>query len=155
MKVASVSKVTTIGLDIAKSSFHAHGADERGGAVFSRKLSRSKLLEFFARQRAYLVAMEACSGAHPWATEVAQLGHEVQLIPPIYVKPLVEFVVGFDAGAGAIRKMPPGHRSCCRCAAVAAATPGTQVKQSRHRNWPYIQVRRSAAERHGFEQFGR
>ncbi|MET4592728.1 transposase, partial [Sphingomonas sp. PvP107] len=34
-----MSEVTTIGLDIAKHVFHAHGADERGGTVFSRRLT--------------------------------------------------------------------------------------------------------------------
>lgn len=85
-----MSKVITIGLDIAKSSFHAHGADERGEAVFSRKLTRGKLLDFFAGQPACLVAMEACGGAHHWARELMQLGHEVRLIPPAYVKPFVK-----------------------------------------------------------------
>lgn len=37
-----MSEVTTIGLDIAKNVFHAHGADERGAMIFSRKLTRSK-----------------------------------------------------------------------------------------------------------------
>jgi transposase len=50
LKEASVSEVTTIGLDIAKHVFHAHGSDERGHAVFSRRISRGKLLEFFASQ---------------------------------------------------------------------------------------------------------
>jgi transposase len=85
-----VSQVTTIGLDIAKNVFHAHGASARGEAVFSRKLSRGKLLDFFARQPACLVAMEACSGAHHWARELTRLGHEVRLIPPVYVKPFVK-----------------------------------------------------------------
>lgn len=31
-----MSEVTTIGLDIAKHAFHAHGADARGAMVFSR-----------------------------------------------------------------------------------------------------------------------
>ena len=82
-------QVTTIGLDIAKNVFHAHGADERGVAVFSRKLGRGKLLDFFAGQPACLVAMEACSGAHHWA-RVIRLGQEVRLIPPVYVKPIVK-----------------------------------------------------------------
>jgi len=47
-----VSEVTTIGLDIAKNVFHAHGADERGAVIISRKLTRSKLLDFFAGQPA-------------------------------------------------------------------------------------------------------
>jgi transposase len=84
-----VSQATTIGLDIAKTVFHAHGADGRGTMVFSRKLSRAKLLDFFVKQPRCLVAMEACSGAHHWARELMQMGHEV-LIPPAYVKPFVK-----------------------------------------------------------------
>ena len=85
-----MSEVTTIGLDIAKNVFHAHGADASGRALFSRKISRTKLLEFFARQPRCLVALEACGGAHHWARELTLLGHEVKLIPPAYVKPFVK-----------------------------------------------------------------
>ena len=34
--------------------------------------------------------MEACASAHYWGREIMQLGHEVRLIPPIYVKPFVK-----------------------------------------------------------------
>lgn len=85
-----MSQVTTIGLDIAKNVFHAHGADERGAMVFSRKLTRAKLLDFFAVQPACVVALEACGGAHHWARQLQAMGHEVRLIPPAYVKPFVK-----------------------------------------------------------------
>ena len=85
-----MSQVTTIGLDIAKNVFHAHGADERGAMVFSRKLTRAKLLDFFAKQPTCVVALEACGGAHHWARELAALGHDARLIPPSYVKPFVK-----------------------------------------------------------------
>lgn len=85
-----MSQVTTIGLDIAKNVFHAHGADERGAMVFSRKLTRAKLLDFFASQPACVVALEACSGAHHWARELRAMGHDARLIPPSYVKPFVK-----------------------------------------------------------------
>ena len=62
----------------------------RGGGVFSRKLSRAKLLDFFAAQPRCTVALEACGGAHHWARELMALGHEVRLIPPAYVKPFVK-----------------------------------------------------------------
>src|ERR1700687_2776562 len=84
---ASMSEVTTIDLDIAKHVFHAHGADEQGRAVFSKKIGRGKLLDFFAAQPSCTVALEACGGAHHWARQLTQLGHEVRLIPPAYVKP--------------------------------------------------------------------
>ena len=48
LREAPVSEVTTIGLDIAKNVFHAHGADERGAMAFSRKLTRGKVLDFIA-----------------------------------------------------------------------------------------------------------
>lgn len=86
---ASMPEVITIGLDIAKNIFHVHGADAEGQMVFSRWLTRAKLLDVFASQPTCLVAMEACGGAHHWARQLAQFGHSVRLIPPAYVKPFV------------------------------------------------------------------
>ncbi len=97
-----MEEVITIGLDIAKHVFHAHGADERGRAVFSRKLSRAKLLAFFERQPRCLVALEACAGAHHWGRELMRLGHDVRLIPPAYVKPFVKRQKNDAADAEAI-----------------------------------------------------
>ena len=85
-----MSEVTTIGLDIAKTVFHAHGADGTGRMVFSRRLTRAKLLDFFAAQPACTIALEACGGAHHWARQLTHLGHDVRLIPPAYVKPFVK-----------------------------------------------------------------
>jgi transposase len=85
-----VSEVITIGLDIAKHVFHAHGVDDRGRTIFSKRISRGKLLDFFAAQPSCTVALEACGGAHHWARQLTELGHEVRLIPPAYVKPFVK-----------------------------------------------------------------
>lgn len=83
-------QATTIGLDIAKSSFQVHGADERGKAVLKKKLARGRVLEFFANLPRCVIGMEACGGAHYWARELIELGHEVRLMPPQYVKPYVK-----------------------------------------------------------------
>jgi transposase len=85
-----VGEVSTIGLDLAKAVFQAHGADGSGAVVFRKKLRREQLLAFFAGQPRCLVAMEACASAHYWAREIAALGHETRLIPPVYVKPFVK-----------------------------------------------------------------
>ena len=85
-----MSEVIIIGLDIAKYVFHVHGADERDRVIFSKRISRGKLLDFFAAQPNCTVALEACGGAHHWARQLTQLGHEVRLIPPAYVKPFVK-----------------------------------------------------------------
>ena len=90
LREASLSELIIIGLDIAKYVFHVHGADERGRAIFSKRISRGKLLDFFAAHPRCRVALEACGGAHHWARQLAQLGHEVRLIPPAYVKPFVK-----------------------------------------------------------------
>src|SRR5207302_5804532 len=99
---ASVSKVSTIGLDLAKHVFQAHGADASGKVVFRKRLRREKVLEFFAGKPACVVAMEACSSAHHWARELTRLGHIVRLIPPAYVKPFVKRQKNDAADAEAI-----------------------------------------------------
>lgn len=97
-----MDEVSTIGLDIAKHVFHAHGADAAGRMVFSQRLRRARLLEFFAAQPPCVVALEACGGAHHWARQLAQFGHEVRLIPPAYVKPFVKRQKNDAADAEAI-----------------------------------------------------
>ena len=67
-----------------------HGARPDGSVAYRRKLSRGKLLSFLASQPGCTVAMEACASAHYWGREIAALGHEVRLVPPIYVKPFVK-----------------------------------------------------------------
>src|SRR3954447_10093618 len=87
---ASMDKVSIIGLDLAKRSFQALGALADGGVGFRKKLSREKVLGFFAEQPRCIVAMEACGSAHHWGRAISDLGHEVRLIPPAYVKPFVK-----------------------------------------------------------------
>ena len=67
-----MSEVITVGLDIAKHVFHAHGVDDRGRPIFSKRISRGKLLDFFAAQPSCMVALEACGGAHHWARQLIQ-----------------------------------------------------------------------------------
>ena len=54
---------------------------------YRRKLGRGKLLGFLASRPPRTVAMEACASAHYWGREILALGHEVRLVPPVYVKP--------------------------------------------------------------------
>jgi len=84
-----MSKITTIGLDLAKNVFHAVCCDEHGQVVRKRMLRRPQVLKYFANLPISLVGMEACASAYYWARELDALGHEVKLIPPQYVKPYV------------------------------------------------------------------
>ena len=54
------------------------------------RIRRAQLLPFFSKIEPCLIGMEACSSAHHWARELAKFGHDVRLIPPMYVKPLLE-----------------------------------------------------------------
>jgi len=72
-----MKQVTTIGLDIAKTIFQVHGVDAAGRVVLRQKLSRSRVLEFFAKLPRCLIGIEACASSHYWARELMALGHEV------------------------------------------------------------------------------
>ncbi|KZK96701.1 Transposase IS116/IS110/IS902 family protein [Pseudovibrio sp. Ad5] len=85
-----MGEVHFIGIDLAKAVFHLHGAGRDGSIIFRKKLSRSRVLEFLSKWDKCTVAMEACATAHFWGREIAKLGHEVKLIPPVYVKPFVK-----------------------------------------------------------------
>ena len=81
-----MGEVSTIGLDIAKSTFQIHGVDSDGAVVIRKRVSRAKVLEFFAAPPSCLVGIEACPSAHHWSRRLQALGHTVRLMPPSYVK---------------------------------------------------------------------
>ncbi len=97
-----MGQVITVGLDLAKRVLQVHGADRAGAVVLRKTLRREQLLGFFAALPRCTVAMEACGGAHHWAREIEQLGHEVRLIAPSYVKPFVKRQKNDAADAEAI-----------------------------------------------------
>ncbi len=83
-------KITTIGLDIAKTVFHFYAVNKMGRLVKRKQLRRKQVLVYLAKLEPCLIAMEACGGAHYWARELKALGHQVKLIAPQYVKPYVK-----------------------------------------------------------------
>ena len=91
-----MERVVTVGLDIAKNIFHAHGVSQDGKVVFSRKLRRAKLEAFFSTLEPCLIGIEACSTSHHWARVFMAMGYEVKLIPPTYVKPYVKSQMSAD-----------------------------------------------------------
>jgi len=81
-----MGEVSTIGLDIAKSVFQVHGVDDTGTVVMRKRISRAKVVEFFAGLPSCLIGIEACPSAHHWSRRLQALGHTVRLMPPSYVK---------------------------------------------------------------------
>src|SRR5262245_21824558 len=89
-KSASFAAVSTIGIDLGKNIFHLVGLDQRGAIVLQPKCSRAQLERRLANIASCLIGMEACSGAHYIARQLAALGHDVRLLPAQYVKPFLK-----------------------------------------------------------------
>jgi len=85
-----MTRITTIGLDIAKSIFQVHAIDAGDHVVVVKAIRRAQVLAFFGRLEPCLVGIEACGSAHFWAREIGELGHTVKLMPPKYVKAYVK-----------------------------------------------------------------
>ena len=81
-----MGEVSTSGLDIAKSVFQIHGVARDGEVAIRKRVSRAKLLEFFAGLPPCVIGIEACPTAHHWSRKLQALGHTVRLMPPSYVK---------------------------------------------------------------------
>src|ERR1051325_1691436 len=85
-----MGEVSTIGLDIAKSVLQIHGVDVYGAVVIRKRVTRAKMLDFFAALPPCLIGIEACPTAHHWSRQLSALGHTVRLMPPSYVKAYVK-----------------------------------------------------------------
>ncbi|MDE9566262.1 IS110 family transposase, partial [Xenorhabdus bovienii] len=84
-------KYTPVGVDIAKHLMQIHFVDESTGKIIDKQLRRRDFLPFSSHWQPYLIGMEACGGAHYWARELKQLGHDVHLL-------LARFVRAFRMG---------------------------------------------------------
>ena len=82
--------IKRVGVDLAKQVFQVHGVDCQDKAVLRKRLKRDQVLKFFATLPRCLVGMEACGGSHHWARELQELGHDVKLVAPQFVKPYVK-----------------------------------------------------------------
>ena len=83
-------KISKIGLEIAKNTFHLIGCDATNKMLNKKTLKRRQVLAYFAKLEPCLIGMEACASAHYWARELIKLGHTVKLIPAQHVKPFVQ-----------------------------------------------------------------
>ena len=75
--------ISTVGLNLAKNVFQVHAIDSAGKVIVRRSLRRRQVMPFFTK-------LEPCGTSHFWGRELQALGHEVKLMPPIYVTPYVK-----------------------------------------------------------------
>jgi len=97
-----MNKNTMIGVDLAKNIFQLHIATMTGVVLSKKKLSRDRFKEFMKIHDPAIVVLEACGSAHYWAETLKEMGHDVKLIAPQYVKPFVKRQKNDAADAEAI-----------------------------------------------------
>ena len=83
--IRNLSTVTWSGSIWRRTRFQVHAVDATGAIVVARKLTRGRLVPFFAELAPCVVAMEACASAHHWGRALIEHGHEVQILPPAHV----------------------------------------------------------------------
>jgi transposase len=105
-------EIKTVGIDLAKNVFELFGVNEKGKAVYRRRVRREKLMEAIAQLPPCVIGIEACTGAFYWQREFQRFGHTVKVISPQYVKPFVKSQKndGNDAEAICIAVQQPQMR---------------------------------------------
>lgn len=81
-----MTKLTTIGIDLAKNVFALVALSSNGRELWRKTVRRQRLMAFLAKQEKAVTAMEACASSHYWAREFQALGFEVKLLPAQHVK---------------------------------------------------------------------
>jgi transposase len=120
-----------LAIDLAKGSFQVCAIGPDGVVIYNRALSRSRLTALLADQPACVVAMEACATSHHWGRVAQGHGHEVRLVPAVYVKPFVKRQKNDRADAEAIAEA--ASRPSMRFVAVkSTATQGRAVAFRTH-----------------------
>lgn len=108
-----MSEISILAIDLAKHNFQVCATTCEGEVIYNRKYTRARLTKLLESHDTCIVAMEACGTSNYWGRLAASHGHDVKLIPPIYVKPFVKRGAKNDANdalgiATAVRQ--PGMR---------------------------------------------
>ena len=85
-----MKKVTRVGIDLGKHVYQVCGMDGSGAVVFQRQVKAPRLMELMSRLKPCLVGMEASCGAHHWVEKLRDLGHDVRMMSPQFVRPYVK-----------------------------------------------------------------
>jgi transposase len=95
-------QIAVLGIDLGKNSCSVVGLDTSGPVVLRRRMHRDGIVKLAAGLPGCVVAMEACGGAHHLGRRLRDLGHQVRLMSPEYVRPYVKAQKNDDRDAEAI-----------------------------------------------------
>src|SRR6478735_5965639 len=95
-------QIAVLGIDLGKNSCSVVGLDASGRVVLRRRLQREGVVKLAAELPHCVVAMEACCGAHHLGRLMRDMGHQVRLMSPEYVRPYVKAQKNDDRDAEAI-----------------------------------------------------
>ena len=85
-----MSKITRMGIDLGKNTFHVCAMDRAGHVVLAKRFTRRGLEKFLRAHEPCVVGMEACGGAHHWARTLRGLGYDARLMSAQFVKAYVK-----------------------------------------------------------------
>ena len=85
-----MSKITRMGIDLGKNTFHVCAMDRAGHVVLEKRFTRRGLEKFARAHEPCVVGMEACGGAHHWARTLRGLGYDARLMSAQFVKAYVK-----------------------------------------------------------------
>jgi transposase len=73
---------TTIAVDLAKNVFEIAVSHHPGKVAERHRVTRARLLPFFAERQPAVVLLEATGSAHYWGRRLQEIGHRPVLLPP-------------------------------------------------------------------------
>ena len=85
-----MEEITRVGIDLGKHVYQVCGMDGSGSVVLQRQVKSPRLMELMVRLKPCLVGMEASCGAHYWVEKLSELGHDVRMMSPQFVRPYVK-----------------------------------------------------------------
>jgi transposase len=83
-------ELKVIGIDIAKNVFQITGMDKAGKVLLRERISRKNLAVYISKLPKCLIGMESCCSTNYWVRKFRDMGHEVKVMNPKYVKPYVK-----------------------------------------------------------------
>lgn len=82
-----MNNLNLVAIDLAKNTFWLHGVSRSGRKIFSRKVSRRKLVSTMEKLPRCTVVVEACASSHYWTRTFADMGFDAKIVATQHVKP--------------------------------------------------------------------